>query len=221
MDLNDFFQNRLVYRGIEEHIRSNLEKGRGVVMLSAHVGNAEIAGQGLIPLGISCFAVTEPVKPAALSRMLNKIRRSKGIEFEPVSVASAKRIVRTLRAGGTVALMGDRDISGPKMRLPFFGEETWMPTGPIEVALRTGAAIVPSFSARRGRYNIDATAEAPIEIERTDDLQADVRTAMLAYIERLEARLRAEPDQWVVLERLWDGEAPAPAPASEPEEVAA
>ena len=124
---------------IEEHVRANNAKGRGVVMLSAHVGNAELAGQGLIPLGIPCFAVTEPIEPAALRRMMNKIRSTHGVEFEPVGVASAKRIVRILRDGGTVALMGDRDISGPRMRLPFFGEDAWMPTGPVEVALRTGA----------------------------------------------------------------------------------
>ena len=152
--------------------------------------------------------------------MLNSIRRSHGVEFMPVGMPSAKRIMRTLRDGGTVALMGDRDILGPKMLLPFFGEATWMPTGPVEVALRTGAAIVPSFSSRRGRYVIIADAQAPIEVQRTDDLQADVRTAMLEFISRLETRLRAEPDQWMVLERIWDAERREPQPAKEPEEAA-
>jgi len=220
MDIDRFFRERLIYSGIEEYVRSNNEKGRGVVMLSAHVGNAEMAGQSFVPLNIPCFAVTEPVKPERLSRMLNSIRRSHGVEVMPVGVPSAKRIMRTLRDGGTVALMGDRDIHGPKMLLNFFGEETWMPTGPVEVALRTGAAIVPAFSSRRGRYVIEADAEPPIEIERTDDLQADVRTAMLEYISRLEARLRAEPDQWMVLERIWDAEPREPQPAKEPEEAA-
>ncbi len=220
MDIDQFFRERLIYSGIEEYIRSNIEKGRGVVMLSAHIGNAEMAGQSLVPLGIPCFAVTEAVKPARLSRMLNSIRRTHGVEVMPVGVPSAKRIMRTLRDGGTVALMVDRDIHGPKMLLPFFGEETWMPTGPIEVALRTGAAIVPAFSSRHGRYVIEANAQPPIEIERTDDLQADVRTAMLEYISRLETRLRAEPDQWMVLERIWDAEIREPQPSKEPEEAA-
>ncbi|MEX1195132.1 MAG: hypothetical protein WD904_05000 [Dehalococcoidia bacterium] len=220
MDLDHFFRERLVYHGIEENIRTHLNAGRGVVMLSAHVGNAEIAGQGLVPLGIKCFAVTEPVKPARLARMLNEIRQSKGIEFEPVGMPAAKRIVRTLRGGGTVALMGDRDIHGPRMFLPFFGEETWLPTGPIEVALRTGAAIVPSFSARRGRYGIEAWAQPAIEIARTDDFQADVRTAMREFIKLMEERLLAEPGQWIIFERLWDADKPAPEPA-EPEKATA
>ncbi len=220
MDLDQFFRERLIYTGIEEYVRANNDSGRGVVMLSAHIGNAEMAGQGLVPLKIPCFAVTEPVKPERLARMLNSIRQTHGVEFMPVGVPSAKRIMRILRDGGTVALMGDRDISGPKMLLPFFGEETWMPTGPIEVALRTGAAIVPSFSSRRGRYLIDAESQSPIEVERSDDLQADVRTAMLEYISRLEVRLRAEPDQWMVLERIWDTEPREPQSVPETEEAA-
>jgi len=220
MDIDKFYRDRLIHHGIDEHIRSNIDKGRGVVMLSAHVGNAEMAGQALVPLKIPCFAVTEPVQPERLSRMLNSIRRTHGVEFMPVGVPSAKRIMRTLRNGGTVALMGDRDILGPKMLLPFFGEETWLPTGPIEVALRTGAAIVPSFSSRRGRYVIEAVAQPPIEIERTDDLQADVRTAMLEFISRMETQLRAEPDQWMVLERIWDAEVREPQPSKAPEGAA-
>jgi KDO2-lipid IV(A) lauroyltransferase len=221
MDINQFFRERLKYTGIEEHIRPQLAAGRGVVMLSAHVGCSEMAGQALIPLGIPCFAVTEPVKPERLARMLNEIRMSKGVVFMPVGVPAVKRIVRILRSGGTVALMGDRDISGPKMLLPFFGEETWLPTGPVEVALRTGAAIVPSFSARRGRYVIDAVAEEPIEIERTEDFQADVKAAMLEFIKRMEARLRAEPEQWLVFERLWDADEAAGELAKQPETAAA
>jgi KDO2-lipid IV(A) lauroyltransferase len=221
MDMKKYMKERLVYHGIEEIMRPILAGGRGVAMLSAHVGNAELAGQALVPLGIPCFAVTEPVRPARLARMLNGIRSSKGVEFMPVGVASAKRIVRILRGGGTVALMGDRDIHGPRMRLPFFGEETWLPTGPVEVALRTGAAIVPSFTARRGRYGLEAWAQEPIEIERTDDLQADVRAAMLLYLERLEERLRAEPGQWAVFERIWDPAANTAAAEAAKQEAAA
>jgi lauroyl/myristoyl acyltransferase len=109
-----------------------------------------------------------------------------------------------VRSGGSVALMGDRDIEGPRMRLPFLGEEAWLPTGPIEVAVRNDVPVFPCFSFRRGRYGFEAHVEEPLRVERTGNLQADTRAAMLQYIERLEAKLRAEPEQWAVLERIWD-----------------
>ncbi len=204
MSAQRFVDERLTYHGIDELLRPTLASGRGAIMLSAHFGNPELVAQAMGPLRIPTFAVTEPVQPPRLSRMLNEIRSNEGVEFRPVSVGSAKHIIQTLRSGGTVALMGDRDIEGPRMRLPFFGVETWMPTGPVEVGLRTGAAIFPSFCVRRDRYRLEAYLEDEITVERTDDFQADVKATMLKYIERLEWWLRREPEQWEVLERIWD-----------------
>ena len=90
-----------------------------------------------------------------------------------------------------------------------------MPTGPIEVALRTAATVVPSFCARRDRYTIEAHLEEPLELKRSGDLEEDVRLGALAFLERLERRLRADPGQWAVLEAIWDTPA-EPAPQTSP-----
>jgi lauroyl/myristoyl acyltransferase len=103
--------------------------------------------------------------------------------------------------------MGDRDIEGPKKAMTFFGVQTLMPTGPIEVGLRTGAAVIPCFCARKSKFVIEAWVEKPLEMAQTGDFQADVRAAMTEYIGRLQTRLRADPSQWAVIEAIWDGEA--------------
>ena len=204
MDVDRFFRERLVIRGVEEHLRPCLAEGCGVVMLTGHYGNPELAMQGLVPLGIKITALTEPVQPPALSRMMDRHRRSKGLEFLPVSVGSVKRVWQVLKQGGVVALTGDRDIHGPKQMLPFCGVRTLMPTGPIEIALRTGAVVIPAFSARREGNKIEAIVEEPLDIPRTDDFEADVRAGELAFLQRFERRLREEPGQWSVLEAIWD-----------------
>jgi KDO2-lipid IV(A) lauroyltransferase len=122
-----------------------------------------------------------------------------------VGFAGVRRAIQTLRKGGVIALMGDRDIEGPKAFLPFFGEEAMMPTGPIEVALRTGATVIPSFCVRTEQGGVDAYLERPLEMERTGDMERDIRTNTLRFLARLEHRLRDHPDQWVVLESIWDG----------------
>jgi KDO2-lipid IV(A) lauroyltransferase len=112
--------------------------------------------------------------------------------------------MRTLKQGGVVVLMADRDIEGPRMVVPFMGEDASMPTGPIEVALRTGAIVIPSFTTRNG-YMLDAYCEEPLELEKTGDFEQDVRAGTLEFLGRFEKRLRADPGQWAVLERVWDG----------------
>jgi KDO2-lipid IV(A) lauroyltransferase len=203
LDPQKFFDERLKVYGIEELLRPAMATGRGVIMISAHFGNPEICGQGLLPCGIKVLALTEPLDPPKLSELLDKRRSAHGHEFTPVGVGSVKRVLRTIKQGGVVVLMGDRDIKGPRQRLPFLGQDTWMPTGPFEVAVRTGAIVIPSFSYRR-RDKFEAYMEKPLEIRNTGDLEADARDAALQFLARFERRLREEPGQWGVLESVWD-----------------
>ncbi len=201
LDLEDFVQRRLNYPGFYESFLPALATGKGVILVSAHFGNPELAQ------GIRVFALTEPLQPPRLSRLVDGLRSSLGHTFRPVSVANVKAALRTLRGGGVVALMMDRDIQGPRARLPFCGEETLLPTGPVEVALRTGAYLIPSFSFRRGVDKLEVYLEEHLELTRSGDLAADVRDNTLRLLARLEHHLRREPGQWMVLERVWEPEA--------------
>jgi lauroyl/myristoyl acyltransferase len=210
MDVRQFYEKRLKVYGLEERLIPAVKSGRGVIILSGHFGNPELVVQALVTQGIHVFALTEPQKPAKISSMMDGIRASKGHEFGPVSVGNVRKVMRTLKNGGVVALMGDRDIHGPKASLPFLGEETMMPTGPIEVALRTGAIVFPCFCFREGS-RFRAYIEEPLDLERTGNMDEDVREGTLRFLERLEDRLREDPGQWAVLESVWDG-AMEPAP---------
>ena len=216
LDLARFFEERFVFHGLDEHLRPAIAEGDGVIILSAHYGNPELGVQALAQVGIHVFALTEPVHPR-MSKLMDEFRASKGHTFGPVSRGNVKRVFQTLKRGGVVALMGDRDIEGPKEMLPFFGVPALMPTGPIEVGLRTGATVLPCFCIRKSKYVLEAWVEEPLRLERTGDFEADVRMAMLEYIERLEARLRAHPGQWVVLEKIWD----TPSAVEEPRAIEA
>jgi len=207
IDAHEFFDRQLVTFGLEEHLMSAVRSGKGVVMLTGHYGNPEMAAQALVALGVPALILTEPVQPPPLSRLMDRFRSSQGLTFMPVGVAGVKRVMQTLRRGGVVALTGDRDIQGPKEMLPFFGAETLMPTGPIEVALRTGATVVPCFSLRKKHGRYEAYMEPPLDLTPTGDLREDVRRGELQFLERFERRVREHPEQWAVLEAVWDSAA--------------
>ncbi len=204
LDARKFFDERLDVHGLEENLLPAVRAGAGVIVLSGHCGNPELAMQGLIPKGVTLLALTEPLEPPRLSKLVDRIRSTAGHRAMPVGVAGVRQVVQTLRKGGVVALMGDRDIRGPRARLPFLGGETLMPTGPIAVAFRTGATVIPAFTSRRASCRIEARLEEPLELEHTGDLEQDVRTGTLRFLERLESHLRADPGQWAVLEAIWD-----------------
>lgn len=212
MDLDDFYRRRLRYFGLDEYLLPAVAAGKGVIVLGAHLGNPELAIQGTLPRGVKVFALTEPLQPPRLHRLVDSLRSSKGHTFAPVGFAGVKRAIQTLREGGVIALMGDRDIEGPKAILPFFGEETMMPTGPIEMALRTGATVIPCYCLRTKQGGIDAYLEQPLELERTGDMERDVLTNTQRFLALTERHLRQHPDQWVVLESIWEGMPVQPEP---------
>lgn len=203
LGVDDFVRRRLKSYGLEEHLIPAVKSGRGVILASVHVGNPELAIQACLSHGIEVFALSEPLKPARLSRLVDGLRASRGLICAPISVSSVRKAMRRLREGKVIALMCDRDIEGPRALLPLFNEETYMPTGPIELAMRTGAIIIPVFCRRTGGDKIAVWLESPLEIETTGDFETDVRANTARFLRLFEKHLAQTPGQWTVLEAIW------------------
>ncbi|MGQ9572378.1 MAG: lysophospholipid acyltransferase family protein [Dehalococcoidia bacterium] len=204
LDLDNFFHQRLVYYGFDENLLPAISKGKGVVIASAHFGNVEMGIQGLLCRGVKVIVLTEPLQPPALSRLIDGLRASKGHIFLPVSVSSIKALLRTLKGGGVVALTADRDIEGKSIRVPLCGTPASVPVGVVELAMRTGATIVPVFIHRKNGAGCEAFIEPPLELVSSGNRGADLTANVRRLLERFEAHLRRDPGQWTVLEAVWD-----------------
>jgi KDO2-lipid IV(A) lauroyltransferase len=204
LDIQRFYERQLVYREFEEYFVPALERGKGIILVSGHFGGAELVVQGLLPLGVKVFALTEPLEPPALSRLVHRLRSSTGHTFLPVSLRNVKAALRYLKAGGVVALLCDRDIEGRRLRVPFCDAPASMPVGAVELAMRTGATLLPVFAHRRDDNRYEAFLEPPVELAHTGDSQADLETNVRRLLQRFEPHLRSDPGQWTVLEAVWE-----------------
>jgi lauroyl/myristoyl acyltransferase len=217
MDLDHFFRHRLTYHGFDEYMLPAMAKGKGVIITSGHFGNPELAVQGLLGRGVEVVALTEPLRPQALSRLIDRLRASKGHTMLPVSFASVKTAVRTVKAGGVVALMFDRDIEGKSVRMPLCGTPARVPVGAVELAMHTGATIIPMFNHRTGSNGIEAFIESPLHLVDSGDADADLKENVRRLLERFEPHLRADAGQWAVLEAIWEDGDDTPPPGEEKE----
>lgn len=199
---HDILEKKVIHHGAE-YLLQAVQAGRGVIITSAHFGNPEVALQAALALGVRATVLTEPLNPPALSRFIDSLRASHGHTFLPVNLANIKRVIHALRSGGAVAIMCDRDIQGRGMTVPFCGVETAMPTGVIELAMRTGAAVIPAFAYRRGGGRFEVFVEPPLEMSNSGRWQDDLRVNLLRLLARFEAHLRQDPGQWAVLEPIW------------------
>jgi lauroyl/myristoyl acyltransferase len=204
LDTQRFYDRQLTPHGIEENLLSPLKQGKGVILVSAHFGDAELVLQGLLHLGVKILALTEPLEPPALSRLVHDLRSGSGHTYLPVTLSNVKAMIRHLKAGGMIALLCDRDIEGRSLRVPFCGVPASMPVGAVELAMRTGAPLVPTFSHRRNGNRYEVVAEPAVELARTGNAQADLETNVRRLLGRFEAHVRRDPGQWTVLESVWD-----------------
>jgi KDO2-lipid IV(A) lauroyltransferase len=187
-----------------ERLERALAGGQGLILATAHFGNFDLVGQVLAGRGFRVTALAEPLKPPELFRLVNALRNSRGLSFEPVGPAALRSVLRALRRGEIVGLACDRDLQGNGLKLPFFGEETRLPAGAIYLSLKTGAPIVPAFVVRRRDNTFTAFVEEPLKLEGLGSEEETVLLGARKMASLLEKYISGFPDQWVVFEQIWE-----------------
>ncbi len=186
-----------------EYLTDAQERGAGTVIALPHVGSWEWGGSFLAHLGMPMTAVAEDLEPPALFEWIREKRHSIGINIEPLNERAGTVLLQTLKNGGVVGLLCDRDIQDNGIEVEFFGDRVTMPAGPATLALRTGATLVAAGCyAGPGRDHF-AVITPPIDAVRTGRLREDVTrvTQLIAY--ELEGLIRRAPEQWHVLQPLF------------------
>ena len=191
-----------------EHLVAGMAEGKGVIMALPHLGRWEWGGAWLNLQGYPMTAVAEPVHPPKLYDWFVSQRQALGLTIVPLGAEAGGVLLRTLRSGGLVGLLCDRDIVGNGVEVEFFGERTTLPAGPATLALRTGAVILPTaVYGGPGRAH-RAVIMPPVPAERTGRLRADVGRLTQLVAHDLERLIRRAPDQWYLFQPNWPSDRP-------------
>ena len=168
-------------------------QGKGVIIATAHLGNFDLLVQVTKALNVPAAVLVEQLTPEALHQTVVRLRSAHGIRLIPAGPAGLREAVRMLKSGGVLAIGADRDPQGRGEPMNFFGEAARMPLGAVELARRTGAALVPAFGLRLPGRRYRITIEPPIV--------PDAGT-LIGVMERY---IREHPEQWIVFQPVWDG----------------
>jgi KDO2-lipid IV(A) lauroyltransferase len=188
-----------------DRLRDAQAAGKGVILALPHLGNWELAGPTAEALGLPVLAAAEALPNQRIVDWFVDIRRQLGIEV--VVVGKDRRatgeLLERLREGGTVGLVADRDLSGRGVPIEFFGEMTTLPAGPVALADRTGAVILPVgcyFRAGRGHdFAVGKPIVVPDLPDRDDRIAAGTRLVADAF----EGIIRRHPEQWHMFSVNW------------------
>ena len=198
-----------------EHLVAGMAAGRGVVLALPHLGRWEWGGAWLNLQGYPMTAVAETIEPPELYEWFVSQRQALGLTIVALAPEAGGILLRTLRNGGLVGLLCDRDLVGNGVEVEFFGERTTLPAGPATLALRTGAVLLPTaVYGGPGRHHT-AVILPPVPVERTGRLRDDVTRITQVVAHDLERLIRRAPDQWYLFQPNWPSDGGAgPAKAS-------
>jgi len=190
--------------GYTENLLPALARGNGAIFALPHLGGWEWMGRWAVDTGIKMTVVVEAIEPPALFEWFADLRRKFGMTVIPLGPSAGTEVLRALRNNEVVCLLSDRDLTGGGIPVKFFGETTTLPAGPATLALRTGAALLPTaafFTDRNlGHHGIIG---APMDCERQGRLRPDVSRITQNLAHELEALIRKAPSQWHLLQPNW------------------
>jgi Kdo2-lipid IVA lauroyltransferase/acyltransferase len=198
------------YDGFENYERASL-RGRGVLLLTGHVGAWELCAFAQGAYGYPLSFLVRPLDNPMLDKMIKRYRELSGNRTIDKN-RSVKPVLELLRRGGDVGLLIDvNTLPDQGVFCDFFGVPACSTTGLAVFALRADAPVVPGFltwDERAQKHSLRFEPEVPLI--RTGDFKEEVALNTARFTKVIEEYARRYPEQWLWVHKRWhtrpDGE---------------
>ena len=191
------------YEGLENYLAAR-ERGKGVLVLTGHLGAWELSSFYHSLMGYPMGMVIRRLDNPLVDRFVNRIRCQYGNRVIHKD-DFARGLIASMRSGETVGILMDTNMTPPQgVFVPFFGVEACTASGMARVAARTGAAVVPGFllwEKSEQRYVLRFGEELPAVC--TGDAEADALENTARFTAVIESYIRRYPEQWLWMHRRW------------------
>src|SRR5690606_26102789 len=174
----------------KEIIDRQLEKGKGALLMTLHMGAIDFALIGFSGFGYRVSATLKRIKNEAIDKFVNDMRAKNNIKF----IADRRNpfdIFRALKNNETVIFVMDQHMGAPHgIPVEFFGRKAWTAAGLAAFAMKTQNPVIPIYNFRREDGTIAIGALDPIELEVNDDREQNIRIMTQKYNDAIEQIVR-------------------------------
>lgn len=186
----------------EGALQKALGHGKGVLILSAHLGNFDLGAMALALRGFPMMIVSKPLKNKAVEQFWMNERSWSGLEIS-LNRGSLKSILGALRRGRCVVFVLDQHSSTEAVWVDFFGRRASAMPALAVLAQRTGAPVVPVFPHRNPDGTHTVAVGSAIPFEDHENRTVAVWRNTQRYSDAVEAAIRRHPEQWIWGHRRW------------------
>lgn len=194
-----------IYIEGKENLEIALAKKKGVLLLTAHLGNFPLMLLKLAREGYPINIVARPMRDKNTDDYVNNLRTNAGIK----TILSYPRkvciggIVNALRNNEVVVIQMDQNFGTGGVWVKFFDKLAATPVGPVTLALRTKAAVVPAYMIREGRGKHQLKIFPEEELIEKDDKAESILFNVIKFTRIVEEWIREFPYQWAWVHRRW------------------
>lgn len=176
---------------------TELDKGKGVILLTGHLGTWELGAAALSARDYSTNVVSIRYINEAVTDFYERRRKRKGIKV--IYIEDVRSMLKALRRGQVLAILGDKVYSGEGVEVEFFGKTAKFSLGAFWLAQKTQASIVPVFTVHdKGRARL--CFEEPIYVKD----KKDIPLLLSQYVGLLEKYIKQYPVEWCAFDPIWD-----------------
>lgn len=185
-------------------MRDALAEGRGVVVLTGHVGTWEWLSAAFSLNGMPVTAIAKPQPNEQYTRVLNDLRKTIHVEIFSRGTSELLAAGRALKSGKILGFLSDQDGGPGGAFIEFLGKVASTPMGAAVFARKFKAPVVPAFIVRRddGRHRV--IVGEPLRFVDHGDPEQDLYDLTVALTRILERVIIENPTQWLWFQKRWN-----------------
>lgn len=198
------------HEGHNENLLHLKNAGRGSILLSAHIGNWEIAGQMLEILDTKFNVLMYDNEVEKMKEYMNSVMGKKTYHVIAIRDGDMGHLVELHKAFSNnelVVMHGDRYLPGaPTIEKQFMGKTAKFPLGPFMMAAKFGVPVTLVFAVKETKHHYHFFARKPIDVKRArskEDTEVAIKQASDAYVKELEFMVKTYPTQWFNFYDFW------------------
>ena len=194
-------QRYVTFEGTE-HVERALSHGKGAIILTGHFGNWELLAASISATVAPLTPIVRALRSTRLNALVTSYREKAGYTTIDRDTG-VRHALRCLKRNELLGIVADVDTTVSGVFVDFLGRHAYTPYSPVAIALKTGAAILPSFIIRQPDGSHHAIIEPPLVLKRTEAKEKELVINTQRFTKIIESYVRRYPAQWIWMHRRW------------------